>query len=92
MARDGLGLIDDAAESEALAASLDATAASVRPGARGSARRTGDAEARGIDLRPHARNDRAHLVRAALEATAYQAADVLDAMPAARRCCAPTAA
>jgi len=57
---DGLGLLDDAAESEALAASLDA-------------RGTITGLTRGTT--------RAHLVRAALEAAAYQTADVLDVMP-----------
>jgi glycerol kinase len=80
--RDALGLIDDAVESEALAASVDDNGGVYfvpaltglgsphwLPGVRGTI--TG--LTRGTT--------RAHLVRAALEAAAYQTADVLDVMP-----------
>ena len=80
--RDGLGLLNDAAESEALAASLDdnggvyfvpALAGLGSPHWRATARGTITGLTRGTT--------RAHLVRAALEAAAYQTADVLDVMP-----------
>jgi len=80
--RDGLGLIGDAGETEALAASLDsnggvyfvpALAGLGAPHWRPNARGTITGLTRGAT--------RAHLVRAALEAAAYQTADVLDAMP-----------
>jgi glycerol kinase len=79
--RDGLGLLGDAAESEALAASLDdnggvyfvpALAGLGSPHWRPDVRGTITGLTRG--------STRAHLVRAALEAAAYQTADVLDAM------------
>ncbi len=79
--RDGLGLLDAAAESEALAASVDdnggvyfvpALAGLGSPHWRADARGTITGLTRGAT--------RAHLVRAALEAAAYQTADVLDAM------------
>jgi glycerol kinase len=79
--RDGLGLLGDAAESEQLAASLDdnggvyfvpALAGLGSPHWRPDARGTITGLTRGTT--------RAHLVRAALEAAAYQTADVLDEM------------
>jgi glycerol kinase len=79
--RDGLGLLDDAAESEQLAASLDdnggvyfvpALVGLGSPHWRPDARGTITGLTRGTT--------RAHLVRAALEAAAYQTADVLDEM------------
>jgi glycerol kinase len=79
--RDGLGIVDEARESEELAASLDdnggvyfvpALAGLGSPHWRPDARGTITGLTRGTT--------RAHLVRAALEAAAYQTADVLDAM------------
>jgi glycerol kinase len=81
--RDGVGLIADADECEALAESLDdnggvyfvpALAGLGSPHWRPDVRGTITGLTRGTT--------RAHLVRAALEATAYQTADVLDEMPA----------
>ena len=93
--RDGLGILADAAESEALArhGRVDRRRL-LRPGVRrASARRTGTPDARGLISGITRGTTRAHLVRAALEAIAFQVADVLDAMPGRRRaCCAPTAA
>jgi glycerol kinase len=80
--RDGLELIADAGETEALAASLadnggiyfvPALAGLGSPHWRPDVRGTISGLARGTT--------RAHLVRAALEAAAYQTADVLDTMP-----------
>jgi glycerol kinase len=80
--RDGLGLIDDASESEQIAASLadnggvyfvPALAGLGSPHWRSDARGTVTGLTRGAT--------RAHLVRAALEAAAYQTRDVLEAMP-----------
>ena len=84
--RDGLGLIAHADECEAAASSLDdnggvyfvpALAGLGAPHWRADARGTISGLTRGTT--------RAHLVRAALEATAYQTADVLDAMPRLER-------
>ena len=80
--RDGLGLIGDAAESEQLAASVEdnggvyfvpALAGLGSPHWRPDARGTITGLTRGTT--------RPHLVRAALEAAAYQTRDVLEAMP-----------
>ena len=51
-----------------------------------------DPEARGLVTGLTRGTTRAHLVRAALEAIAFQIADVLDAYPGASTCSAPTAA
>ncbi|HEY2371455.1 MAG TPA: glycerol kinase GlpK [Gaiellaceae bacterium] len=81
--RDGLGLLTDADESEKLAASLDdnggvyfvpALAGLGSPHWRPDVRGSVTGLTRGTT--------RAHLARAALEAAAYQTADVLDEMPA----------
>ena len=80
--RDGLGLLDDAAESEALARSVD-SAGGVHfvPALTGLGSPHWDAEARGLVTGLTRGTTRAHLVRAALEAIAFQVADVLDALP-----------
>ena len=84
--RDGLGLIGSADESASLAESLDdnggvyfvpALAGLGAPHWRPDVRGTITGLTRGTT--------RAHLVRAALEAAAYQTADVLDAMPKLER-------
>jgi glycerol kinase len=84
--RDGLGLFDDAGETEVLADSIDdnggvyfvpALAGLGAPHWRADARGTISGLTRGTT--------RAHLARAALEAAAYQTADVLDAMPRLER-------
>ena len=80
--RDGLGLIGDAGESEALAASLaDNGGVYFVPALAGLGSPHWRADARGTITGLTRGTTRAHLVRAALEAAAYQTADVLDAMP-----------
>ena len=91
--RDGLGLIDDAGESEALAASLDDNGGVYFvPALAGLGSPHWRADARGTITGLTRGTTRAHLVRAALEAAAYQTADVLDVMPRLDAACAPTAA
>ena len=71
--RDGLGLIDDAAESEALAASLDDNGGVYFvPALAGLGSPHWRADARGTITGLTRGTTRAHLVRAALEAAAYQ--------------------
>jgi glycerol kinase len=80
--RDGLGLIDEAAESEALAASLeDNGGVYFVPALAGLGSPHWRADARGTITGLTQAATRAHLVRAALEAAAYQTRDVLDVMP-----------
>ena len=80
--RDGLGLIGDAAESEALARSVDSTGGVVFvPALTGLGSPWWDADARGLVAGITRGTRRAHLVRAALEAIAHQVADVVDALP-----------
>jgi glycerol kinase len=80
--RDGLGLIADAAESEALARSVDSTGGVVFvPALAGLGSPWWDANARGLLSGITRGTTRAHLVRAALEAMAHQVADVVDAVP-----------
>lgn len=82
--RDGLGLIADAAESEALARSVESTGGVwFVPALTGLGSPYWDADARGVICGLTRGSGRAELVRAALEAIAFQTADVLDAMPAA---------
>jgi glycerol kinase len=84
--RDGLGLIDDAAESEALAASLaDNAGVYFVPALTGLGAPYWRADARGTITGLTRGTTRAHLARAALEAAAYQTADVLEAMPKLER-------
>ncbi len=80
--RDGLGLIGDAAESEALAHSVADTGGVVFvPALTGLGSPWWDAGARGLVAGLTRGTTRAHLVRAALEAIAHQVADVVEALP-----------
>ncbi|HEY4413731.1 MAG TPA: glycerol kinase GlpK [Gaiellaceae bacterium] len=80
--RDGLGLIADAAESEALAESVsDTGGVYFVPALTGLGSPHWRPDVRGLVTGLTRGTTRAHLVRAALEAAAYQTADVLAAMP-----------
>ena len=80
--RDGLGLIADAGETEALATEVDSTGGVVFvPALTGLGSPHWDPDARGLICGLTRGSTRAHLVRAALEAIAFQVADVLDAFP-----------
>jgi glycerol kinase len=80
--RDGLGILADAAESEALAESVDSTGGVVFvPALTGLGSPWWDPDARGLVSGLTRGTTRAHLVRAALEAIAHQVADVVDALP-----------
>ena len=80
--RDGLGLVADAAESEQLARSVDSAAGvTFVPALAGLGSPHWDAEARGLISGITRATTRAHLVRAALEAIAFQVADVLELLP-----------
>jgi glycerol kinase len=80
--RDGLGLIADAAESEALARSVDSSEGVVFvPALTGLGSPWWDADARGLVAGITRGTTRAHIVRAALEAIAHQVADVVEALP-----------
>jgi glycerol kinase len=80
--RDGLGLIDEAGESEGLAASLeDNGGVYFVPALAGLGSPHWRADVRGTITGLTQATTRAHLVRAALEAAAYQTRDVLDVMP-----------
>jgi len=84
--RDGLGLVGSAAETEALATSVDDTAGvHFVPALTGLGSPWWDADARGLVTGLTRGTTRAHLVRAALEAIAHQVADVVDALPGAPR-------
>jgi glycerol kinase len=80
--RDGLGVIGDPAESEALAAGLPSTeGVFFVPALTGLGSPQWDPNARGLICGLTRGSTGAHLVRAALEAIAHQVADVLDALP-----------
>ena len=80
--RDGLGVLADAAESEALARSVDSSGGVVFvPALTGLGSPWWDADARGVISGLTRGTTRAHLARAALEAIAHQVADVVDALP-----------
>jgi glycerol kinase len=80
--RDGLGILADAAESDALARSVGSTDGVVFvPALTGLGSPWWDADARGLVTGITRGTTRAHLVRAALEAIAHQVADVVDALP-----------
>jgi glycerol kinase len=80
--RDGLGVLADASQSEALAREVDSTGGvSFVPALTGLGSPHWDPDARGLISGLTRGTTRAHLVRAALEAIAYQVADVLDAFP-----------
>jgi len=80
--RDGLGLLDDAAASAAAASSLDGNdGVYFVPALAGLGSPHWVPDARGLIAGLTRGTRREHLVRAALEAAAYQTRDVLDAMP-----------
>jgi glycerol kinase len=80
--RDGLGLLTSAAESEALALSVDDTGGVVFvPALTGLGSPWWDADARGLVCGLTRGTTRAHLARAALEAIAHQVADIAEALP-----------
>ena len=82
--RDGLGLIERAADVEALAASVpDAGGVVLVPAFSGLGAPDWDPEARGILTGLTAGTTGAHLARAALEAIAFQVADLLGLMATA---------
>ena len=79
--RDGLQIIDDAAEIEALAARVDATdGVYLVPAFTGLGSPWWDPYARGTVVGITRGTSRAHLARATLEAIAYQSRDVVEAM------------
>jgi glycerol kinase len=80
--RDGLGVLEDAAGSEAIARSVESTGGVFFvPALTGLGSPWWDADARGVISGLTRGTTRAHLVRAALEAIAHQVADVVDALP-----------
>jgi glycerol kinase len=82
--RDGLGVIDEAAETEALAASLDTNDdVYFVPALTGLGSPHWDPYARGTIVGLTRGNGRAHLARAALESIAYQTVDAVRAQEAA---------
>jgi glycerol kinase len=81
--RDGLGLLDDAAQSEALARSVsDAGGVVFVPALTGLGAPDWDPDARGAMFGLTRGTTRAHLIRAALEAIAFEVRDVVDVMTA----------
>jgi glycerol kinase len=81
--RDGLGLLDNAAQSEALARSVPDSGGTVFvPALTGLGAPYWDPDARGAIFGLTRGTTRAHLVRAALEAIAYEVRDVADVMAA----------
>jgi glycerol kinase len=79
--RDGLGILGDAAESEALARSLEGNdGLYFVPALTGLGSPHWAPEARGVISGLSRGTTRAHLARAALEAIAFQTTDVLEAM------------
>jgi glycerol kinase len=79
--RDGLGIIATAAETEALAGSLDSNdGVYFVPALTGLGSPHWDPYARGTIVGLTRGNGRAHLARAALESIAYQTADAISAM------------
>ncbi len=82
--RDGLGLIEEAGETEALAASLDSNdGVYFVPALTGLGAPHWDPYARGTIVGLTRGSGRAHLARAALEAIAYQTVDAVRAQEAA---------
>ena len=79
--RDGLGIINDAAETEELAQSLDSNdGVYFVPALAGLGAPHWDPYARGTIIGLTRGTTRAHLARAALESMAYQTRDVIEAM------------
>ena len=84
--RDGLGLVEAAAETETLAASVgDTGGVHFVPALTGLGSPWWDPDARGLVTGLTRGTTKAHLVRAALEAIAHQVADVVDALPTSPR-------
>jgi glycerol kinase len=80
--REGLGLLAHAEESEALARSVDSSAGVFFvPALTGLGAPHWDPDARGLIAGLTRGTTSAHLARAALEAIAFQVADVIDALP-----------
>ena len=80
--RDGLGILNDPAESEVLAQQVDSTGGVYFvPALTGLGSPHWNADARGLVSGITRGTTAAHVVRAALEAIAFQIADVLDALP-----------
>jgi glycerol kinase len=80
--RDGLGILNDPAESEALAQRVDSTGGVYFvPALTGLGSPHWNADARGLVTGITRGTTAAHVIRAALEAIAFQVADVLDALP-----------
>ncbi len=80
--RDGLGLISNAREAEELATQVDSTEGVIFvPALTGLGSPHWDPDARGLVSGLTRGTTRAHLVRATLEAIAFQVADVLDVCP-----------
>jgi glycerol kinase len=80
--RDGLGILDDPAESETLARQVESTGGVYFvPALTGLGSPHWNADARGLLSGITRGTTAAHIVRAALEAIAFQVADVLDALP-----------
>ena len=80
--RDGLGILNDPAESEELAQQVDSTGGVYFvPALTGLGSPHWNADARGLVSGITRGTTAAHVVRAALEAIAFQIADVLDALP-----------
>ncbi len=81
--RDGLGVIESAAQSESMASELDDNGdVWFVPALTGLGAPVWDPHARGLIVGLTRGTTRAHLVRAALESIAYQTRDVVDAMNA----------
>ena len=81
--RDGLGLLDNAGQSEALARSVpDSGGVVFVPALTGLGAPDWDPDARGAMFGLTRGTTRAHLIRAALEAIAFEVRDVVDAMTA----------
>ena len=80
--RDGLGVIDTAAESERLAASVESSGGVVFvPALTGLGSPYWEPDVRGMISGITRGTTRGHVVRAALEAIAHQVTDVLEALP-----------
>ena len=96
--RDGLGVIEQASDTEELAASLDSNdGVYFVPALTGLGSPHWDPYARGTIVGLTRGSTRAHLARATLEAIALQTVDAVQAMDKRRRACrwrscAPTAA
>ncbi len=82
--RDGLQIVGSAAETEAIAATVDSSEGVVFvPALTGLGAPHWDPHARGIIVGLTRGTTRAHIVRATLEAIAFEVRDVLDTMPRA---------